>query len=212
VSRSGVAGYVAGFPVPEVIQGINAFTLGMRAANPKATVKVLWLDTWFDPAREREAAITLVNQGADVLTNHSASTAVAQLAEERNVGVIAYQSDMRALAPHAQLTAVTHQWGGYYTKVAQQVLDGSWRAKPVWGGMRDGFVQLAPLNPSVPKDVAAFVSARQADLVAGRLQPFAGRIVDREGKVRQAGGAMADAQIAAMDYFVEGVVGSLPRP
>ncbi len=212
VSRSGVAGYVAGFPVPEVIQGINAFALGMRAANPKATVKVLWLDTWFDPAREREAAITLVNQGADVLTNHSASTAVVQVAEEKGVGVIAYQSDMRKLAPHAQLTAITHQWGGYYTKVARQSLDGTRHAQPVWGGMKDGFVQLAPLNASVPKDVAAFVQARQADLVAGRLQPFAGRIVDREGHVRQASGAMADAQIATMNYFVEGVVGSLPKP
>jgi basic membrane protein A len=212
LSRSGVAGYVAGFPVPEVIQGINAFALGLRAANPKATVKVLWLDTWFDPAREREAAIALVNQGADVLTNHSGSTAVAQLAEERKVGVIAYQSDMSRIAPHAQLTAIIHQWGGYYTQVAQQVLDGTWRAKPVWGGMKDSFVQLAPLNPAVPKDVAAFVQARKADLIAGRLQPFAGRIVDREGRVRQDHGAMADAQIATMNYFVEGVVGSLPRP
>jgi basic membrane protein A len=202
ISRSGVTGYVAGFPVPEVIQGINAFALGLRAANPKATVKVLWLDTWFDPARERE----------DVLTHHSGSTAVAQLAQEKGVSVIAYHSDMRAIAPHAQLTAVTHQWGNYYTKVAQQVLAGRWRVKPVWGGMKDGFVQLAPLNPSVPKDVAAAVQARQADLVAGRLQPFAGRILDREGRVRQEGGAMADARIATMDYFVEGVVGSLPRP
>ena len=211
VSRSGVTGYVAGFPVPEVIQGINAFALGLRAANPKASVKVLWLDSWFDPAREREAALTLVNQGADVLTHHSGSTAVAQLAEERQVGVIAYHSDMRAIAPKAQLTAVTHHWGGYYTQVAQQVLAGTWRVKPVWGGMKDGFVQLAPLNASVPRDVAAFVEARQADLVAGRVQPFAGRIVDREGRVRQAGGAMADAQIATMDYFVEGVAGSLPK-
>ncbi len=211
-SRSGVAGYVAGFPVPEVIQGINAFALGMRAANPKATVKVLWLDTWFDPAREREAAITLVNQGADVLTNHSGSTAVAQVAEENGVGLIAYQSDMRKIAPRAQLTAIIHQWGGYYTQVAQQVIDGTWQAKPVWGGMKDGFVALAPFNTRVPKDVAALVNARQADIVAGRFQPFSGRIADSDGRVRQAGGAMADAQIASMNYFVEGVVGSLPKP
>ena len=210
VSKSGVAGYVAGFPVPEVIQGINAFTLGMRAVNPKATVKVVWLDTWFDPAREREAALTLINQGADVLTNHSASTAVVQAAEEKGVGVVAYQSDMRRIAPHAQLTAITHEWGGYYTKVARSVIDGSWKPVPVWGGMKDGFVRLAPLNPSVPKDVAALVAAREADLVAGRLHPFAGRIVDREGRVQQASGVMPDAKIATMNYFVEGVVGTLP--
>ena len=211
VSKSGVAGYVAGFPVPEVLQGINAFTLGMRAVNPKASVKVVWLDTWFDPAREREAAITLVNQGADVLTNHSGSTAVAQVAEERQVGVIAYQSDMRKIAPRAQLTAITHQWGGYYTKVAQQVLDGNWRARPVWGGMKDGFVELAPLGADVPKAVAALVVARRADIVAGRFHPFSGRIVDQGGSVRQSGGVMPDAQVETMNYFVEGVVGSLPR-
>jgi simple sugar transport system substrate-binding protein len=212
VSRSGVAGYVAGFAVPEVIQGINAFAIGMRAANPKASVKVVWLDTWFDPPREREAAITLVNQGADVLTNHSASTAVVQAAEDLHVGVIAYQSDMRALAPHAQLTAVTHQWGAYYTWVARKVLDGTWRATPVWGGIKDGFVQIAPLSSSVPKDVAALVQARKADIVAGRVHPFAGRIVDRDGIVRLASGVMPDAQIATMNYFVDGVVGTLPKP
>lgn len=210
VSKTGVAGYVAGFPVPEVIQGINAFALGMRAANPKAVVKVVWLDTWFDPPREREAALTLINQGADVLTNHSASTAVVQTAEDKGVGVIAYQSDMRRIAPHAQLTAITHEWGGYYTKVARSVLDGTWRVNPVWGGMKDGFVRLAPLNASVPKNVAAFVAAREADIIAGRLHPFAGRIVDREGRVRLEAGTMPDAQIATMNYFVEGVVGTLP--
>ena len=210
VSKSGVAGYVAGFPVPEVIQGINAFTLGMRAVNPKASVKVVWLDTWFDPARERDAANALVNQGADILTNHSASSAVAQVAEERRVGLIAYQSDMRKFAPHAQLTAITHEWGGYYTRVAQQVLDGTWHVAPVWGGMKDGFVRLAPFGDRVPKDVAAFVAQRQAELIAGRLHPFGGRIVDSGGRVRQADGTMADARIESMDYLVEGVVGTLP--
>ena len=209
-SKSGVAGYVAGFPVPEVIQGINAFTLGMRAVNPKASVKVVWLDTWFDPARERDAANALVNQGADILTNHSASSAVAQVAEERRVGLIAYQSDMRKFAPHAQLTAITHEWGGYYTRVAQQVLDGTWHVAPVWGGMKDGFVRLAPFGDRVPKDVAAFVAQRQAELIAGRLHPFGGRIVDSGGRVRQADGTMADARIESMDYLVEGVVGTLP--
>lgn len=210
VSKSGVAGYVAGFPVPEVIQGINAFALGMRAVNANAVVKVVWLDTWFDPARERDAAITLINQGADVLTNHSASTAVVQTAEEKGVAVIAYQSDMRRIAPRAQLTAITHEWGGYYIKVARSVLDGTWKVRPVWGGMKDGFVRLAPFNASVPKDVASFVAAREADLVAGHLHPFAGRIVDRDGRVRLEAGLMPDAQIATMNWFAQGVVGTLP--
>ncbi len=209
-SRSGVAGYVAGFAVPEVIQGINAFALGMREANAKAQVKVLWLNTWFDPAREREAALTLINLGADVLTNHSGSPAVAQAAEEKGVMLVAYQSDMRQHAPHAQLTAITHQWGGYYTRVAQAVLDGSWKAQPVWGGMKDGFIALTPFNASVPKDVAALIEAKRRAIVAGSLRPFSGRLVDNQGTVRQDKGTLADDAIATMDWFVQGVTATIP--
>ena len=215
-SRSGVAGYVAGFPVPEVIQGINAFTLGMRQVNPQAQVKVLWLNTWFDPAREREAAQTLINQGADVLTNHSGSTAVAQTAEEnfkgKGVRLIAYQSDMSRFAPNAQLSAITHQWGGHYTQVAQAVLNGTWKPQPVWGSMRDGFVALTPFAASVPKDVAALVDAQRSALLAGRLKPFSAPLVDTDGTLRLATGSLDDAAIASMNWFVQGVVGSLPKP
>jgi basic membrane protein A len=211
-SKSGVAGYVAGFPVPEVIQGINAFTLGMREANPKAQVKVLWLNTWFDPAKEREAALTLIHQGADVLTNHSGSPAVAQAAEEQGVMLVAYQSDMRRFAPHAQLTAVVHQWGGYYTRVAQSVLSGTWTPQPVWGGMKDGFVTLAPFNASVPADVATLVDARRRAIVAGIFKPFSAPLVDNEGKTRLHDGTLDDAAIAKMNWFVQGVAGNLPKP
>jgi len=210
MSRSGIAGYVAGFPVPEVIQGINAFTLGMRAANPKAQVRVLWLNTWFDPQKEREAALTLVNQGADLLTNHSASPAVAQAAEEKGVMLIGYQSDMRSFAPKAQLTSVVHQWGGYYTRVAQSVLAGTWKAQPVWGGMKDGFIALAPLSATVPKDVAAAVEAKRRAIVSGAFKPFSGRLVDNAGRLRLERGALDDAGIATMNWFVEGVVGRVP--
>ncbi len=215
-SKSGMAGYVAGFPVPEVIQGINAFALGMRAANPQAQVKVLWLNTWFDPARERDAAVTLINQGADVLTNHSGSPAVPQTAQahfkSKGVRVISYQSDMRRFAPDAQLTAITHQWGAYYTRVAEAVRQGTWQATPVWGGMKDGFVALAPFSSSVPADVATLVKQREADIVAGRFHPFSGALVDNTGAVRQAGGVMDDATLSGMNWFVQGVTGTLPRP
>lgn len=210
MSRSGVAGYVAGFPVPEVIQGINAFTLGMRATHPKAQVRVLWLNSWFDPAKEREAALTLVHQGADLLTNHSASPAVAQAAEEKGVMLIGYQSDMRRFAPKAQLTSVTHQWGGYYTRVAQAVLAGTWTPSPVWGGMKDGFVALAPLSADVPKDVAAMVEAKRRAIVGGTFKPFSGRLVDSAGRVRLERGALDDEAIATMNWFVQGVAGRVP--
>jgi basic membrane protein A and related proteins len=214
-SRSGTAGYVAGFPVPEVIQGINAFTLGMLAVNPKAQVKVLWLNTWFDPAREREAAQTLINQGADVLTNHSGSSAVAQTAEDNfkanGTRVLAYQSDMRAVAPNAQLTAIVHQWGGYYTAVAKSVLNGSWKPQPVWGTMKQGFVALSPLASGVSTDVAALLKAKQQAIEAGSFKPFSGLLTDADGKVRLQSGALSGADIGTMNWFVRGVVGNLPK-
>jgi len=212
MSQSGQAGYVAGFPIPEVIQGINAFTLGMRAANPKAQVKVVWLNTWFDPAREREAALALVNGGADTLTYHSGSTAVPQLAEEKGVNLLGYQSDMRDIAPTAQLTSVTHDWGAHYAEVAQSVIQQRWKPQPFWGGIRAGVIRMAPLSPKVPAEVAHQMHERERAIAAGRLHPFSGRLVDQAGRVRQAGGTMSDAQIAAMDFFVRGVVGTLPKP
>ncbi len=209
-SKTGIAGYVAGFPVPEVVQGINAFALGMRAANPKAEVKLVWLNTWFDPAREREAALTLINQGADVLTNHSGSAAVPQAAEEKGVSVIGYTSDMSKFAPKAQLAAVTHHWGGYYTQVAQAVMAGQWTPKPVWGGMKDGLVQLSALNPALPAALKREVEARRQAIVRGSFKPFAAPLVDNTGKTRLAQGALDDARIAGMDWLVQGVTGTLP--
>jgi simple sugar transport system substrate-binding protein len=215
-SKSGVAGYVAGFPVPEVVQGIDAFALGMREANPKAVVKVVWLDTWFDPAREREAAQTLVDQGADVLTNHSGSAAVAQVAQanfrSRGVRLIAYQSDMHAFAPDAQLAAITHHWGGYYTEVARAVLAGRWTPQPVWGGIKDGLVQLDAIAPDVPAATRAAIEARRLAIVEGRFRPFAAPLVDNAGRVRLAAGALDDDAIATLNWFVRGVAGSVPKP
>jgi len=211
VSASGVAGYVAGFPVPEVVQGINAFAQGMRAANPKATVRVLWLNTWFDPPREREAALTLINGGADVLTNHSGSPAVPQAAEEKGVKVIGYQSDMSHFAPKAQLAAVTADWSGYYVGVARAVRAGAWRPQPAWGGIRDGMVRLAAVSPSLPAALRRELAAREKSLIEGRAGPFVGRLVDQSGTVRQERGALDDPSIAKMDWFVQGVEGNLPR-
>jgi simple sugar transport system substrate-binding protein len=197
--------------VPEVVQGINAFAQGMRAADPKAVVRVLWLNTWFDPPKEREAALTLVGGGADVLTNHSGSPAVPQAAEEKGVAVIGYQSDMSAYAPKAQLAAVTADWGGYYTRVARAVLAGTWKAQPVWGGIKDGMVHLAALSPSIPAPVRQELVQRERQLVAGQAGPFVGRLVDQAGRVRQERGRLGDAEVAQMDWFVQGVEGTLPR-
>ena len=209
-SKTGVAGYVAGFPVPEVVQGVNAFTLGMRAANPKAEVKLVWLNAWFDPVREREAALVLIGQGADVLTNHSGSPAVAQAAEEKGVMLLAYQSDMARFAPRAQLAAVTHHWGGFYTQVATAVLANAWRSQAFWGSMKDGLVQLSAVNPALPVAVRAELAQRQQAILDGRFKPFAAPLQDNTGRSRLVQGALSDAQIAGMDWLVQGVTGSVP--
>ena len=209
MSKSHVAGYVAAFPIPEVLQGVNAFTRGMRSVDPKAEVKVVWVNSWFDPGKERDAAITLLGQGADVVTHHTDSTAVVQAAEEKGKYAIAYHSDMKKYGPKAQLAAVTHHWGAYYTKQAQAVIDGTWKTSSTWGGIKDGMVKLEGINSSVPAEVKQFVAAREKELVAGSLNPFTGPIKDNDGKVRLEKGVLDDAALSKMDYFVEGVAGKV---
>ncbi|MDO9259664.1 BMP family ABC transporter substrate-binding protein [Polaromonas sp. YR568] len=208
------AGYVAGFAIPEVIQGINAFTLGMRSVNPKAEVKVVWLGAWFDPPREREAAMTLFNQGVEVMAFHTGSTAVMAAAQERGKLAIAYHSDMRKVAPEAQVLAVTHQWGDYYTRRAQAVLDGSWKSGAVWGGVKEGMIRVDSFGPKVPKKVVEEVLARQKDIAAGKLHPFRARtpLLDNEGReVLAAGKTLSDEQILGMNFLVQGVQGKLAK-
>ena len=211
MTKTNTAGYVAAFPIPEVVMGINAFTRGMRSVNPKAELKVIWVNSWFDPGREREAADTLISQGADVVTHHTDSTAAVQAAEAKKVYAIGYHSDMSKYGPNAQLTAVTHNWGQYYTRVAQSAVDGKWKPDNVWGGIKDGFIKMAPFNKSVPQDVQDAVKKAEAEIAAGKLHPFTGPIKDNAGKERLAAGkAMTDDVLSKMDYYVDGVQGKLP--
>ena len=215
MSKTQVAGYVAGFPIPEVLQGINAFALGMRSVNPRAEVKVIWLNAWFDPPRERDAAMTLFNQNADVLAFHTASNAVMTAAQERGKLAVAYHSDMRSVAPDAQIIAVTHQWGDYYTRRAREVLAGTWQSGNVWGGVKEGMVRVGDFGPKVPAAVQQEVLARQKDIASGKLQPFAAGkapVLSNTGAVViAAGSTLSDAQILGMNFLVQGVQGSLPK-
>ncbi len=212
MTKSNLAGYVAGFPIPEVLQGINAFTLGMRSVNPQAQVRVIWLNAWFDPGRERDAAMALMDQGADVLAFHTATTAVMAAAQERGKLAVAYHSDMRKVAPDAQVVAVTHQWGDYYRRRTQAVLDGTWKSGNVWGGVKEGMVRVGYFGSRVPKAVQDEVLAREKDIAAGKLRPFTGPITDAQGKlVLPAGQSLTDAQILAMDYLVAGVQGKAAK-
>jgi len=212
MTKTNVAGYVAAFPIPEVVQGINAFEQGMRSVNPKAEVKVIWVNSWFDPGREREAANTLISQGADVLTHHTDSTAVVQAAEEKGKYAFGYHSDMSKYGPKAQLSATTHQWGAFYTRIANEVLAGTWKPVSVWGGLKDGMIKLGPINPAVPKDVVDLVQKAEKEIIAGTLHPFQGPIKDNAGKERvPTGKTMTDDEMQKMDFYVVGVQGSLPK-
>jgi basic membrane protein A len=214
MTQSNVAGYVAGFPIPEVLQGINAFALGMRSVNPKAEVKVVWLNAWFDPTRERDAAITLFNQNVDVIAFHTGSTAVMTAAQERGKLAVAYHSDMRKIAPDAQIVAVTHQWGDYYTRRAQAALDGTWKSGNVWGGVKQGMIRVGDFGSKVPKAVQQEVLARQKDIASGKLHPFFAKqaVLDNEGQtVIAKGQTLSDAQILGMNWLAQGVQGKVGR-
>jgi simple sugar transport system substrate-binding protein len=210
MTQSNVAGYVAGFPIPEVLQGLNAFTLGMRSVNPKAQVKVIWLNSWFDPAKERDAAFTLFNQSVDVITFHTASNAVMVAAQERGKMAIAYHSDMRKVAPEAQLMAVTHEWGAYYTRRVTDVQKGQWRSGNVWAGLKEGMIRVGDFGPKLPAKVRDEIAKVQQDIAQGKRHPFQGPIADNEGKtIAAVGQKLSDVQILNMNYGVAGVVGKV---
>ncbi len=212
MTKANVIGYVAAFPIPEVIRGINAFTLGVRSVNPKAQVRVVWTQTWFDPGIERDAADSLLDVGADVLAMHQDAPATLQAAEARGAYVIGYNTDTRSFAPNTFLTAPIWNWGPLYSKIAQEVKDGTWKSESIWWGMQQELVQLAPLSDKVPADVKQLVQEKTAAIKSGKLHPFSGPIKDQHGKVKVAAGSThSDGELLGMSYFVEGVQGTIPK-
>lgn len=209
MTKSNIIGYAAAFPIPEVIRGINAFTLGVQAVNPEATVRVVWTKTWYDPATEKEAAKSLLDVGADVIAQHQDSPGPQEAAQERGAYSIGYNSDMQAFAPKSHLTAAIWNWAPYYTQVVEEVKAGTWKATSDWPGIESGIVGLAPYGDMVPQDVRDKVSARQAELAAGSFKVFQGPIKDQSGAVKIAEGAFAtDKEMLSMMWFVNGVVGT----
>jgi basic membrane protein A len=203
-------GYVAAFPIPEVIRGINAFTLAAREVNPDIEVRVVWTKTWYDPATEKEAAKSLLDVGCDIIAQHQDSPGPQEAAQERGVYSLGYNSDMSAFAPKAHLTAAIWDWSVIYKDQVKQVKEGSWKSQDIWWGMDKGVVALAPFGPMVPAEVKTMVEARKAAIVAGKDDIFAGPIKDQSGKVRVPEGKMAeDGQLLGMDWFVQGVLGSV---
>ncbi len=211
MTKSNIIGYVAAHPIPEVIRGINAFTLGVRSVNPDAEVHVVWTNTWYDPVKEREAAVALLDEGADIIAQHQDTTEPQKAAQERGAMSIGYDSDMRAFVGDTVLTGPVWNWGVYYVKTVQDAINGTWKTHQYWGGMADGVVELADFSPKVPQEVQDEVNAVKDKIISGEWDVFCGPIVDQDGNtVVPEGECMSDGDMLNMNFFVDGVVGTIP--
>ncbi|QUH27145.1 BMP family ABC transporter substrate-binding protein [Serpentinicella alkaliphila] len=209
-TESNKIGYVAAFNIPEVIRGINAFTLGVQSVNPDAVVSVKWTNTWYDPAKEKEAAIALLDEGADVIAQHQDTAGPQIAAEERGKWSVGYNTDMKDTAPKAYMTAPIWNWGPYYVDQVQAIMEGTWEAKSYWGGMDEGIVELAPLTENAPAEAKALVEKAQEEIIAGTQKIFVGPIKDQTGEVKVPDGVMmTDVEMLSFDWFVQGVEGNV---
>lgn len=209
-TETDMIGYVAAFEIPEVIRGINAFTLGVQSVNPDAKVAVRWTHTWYDPATEKEAAKALLDEGADVIAQHQDTAGPQQAAEERGAFSIGYNTDMKAMAPKAYMTAPIWNWGPYYVSQVEKVMNGEWTNEGYWGGLEDDIVQLAELTENAPAEAAAIVDEMTAKIVDGTFKVFEGPIYDQEGTLMvEEGSAMSDGDMLSMGWFVKGVEGKI---
>ena len=213
MTETNTVGYIASFPIPEVVRGINAFTTAMRKVNPDAETKVVWVNTWYDPGKEADAARTLIDQGVDIITQHTDSPAPLQVAQERGVVGFGQASDMSEFAPEAQLTSIIDDWDQYYIDRVQAVLDGTWESQDVWQGIDDGMVAFPEgYGPKVPEDVAAAAENVKESIVSGDMHPFDGPLVNQAGEeVVAEGETLDDGALLGMDYYLEGVQGQLPK-
>lgn len=206
MSKTGTIGYIASFPIPEVVMGINAIQLAGQKINPNFRTKVLFVSSWYDPAKEADAAKALIDQGCDMITQHTDSAAPLQACEARGVYAFGQASDMASFAPKAHLTAIMDNWAPYYIERVQKVLDNSWASSDIWGGFKENMVRMAPYNDAVPAPVRAAADGVQADIISGKLKPFFGPLTDQKGVVRvKAGETMDDAALSKMDWYVQGV-------
>ncbi len=212
LTKTNTLGFVGSFPIPEVIRNIDAYTMGALSVNPKIKTKVIWVNTWYDPGKERQAAETLVAQGADMLAQNTDSPAVVQVAQEKGVNAFGWDSDMVKYGPKAELTANTQNWGVYYIREVKRMLDGTWKNDETSWGIKEGMVVLTPLNASVPPDVAKVFNEKKQAIIDGKLILFAGPLKDNTGAMKiPAGQEMPFKDLMAINWYVEGVEGSIPK-
>ncbi|MEZ5645169.1 MAG: BMP family ABC transporter substrate-binding protein [Burkholderiaceae bacterium] len=211
MTKTGTLGFVGSFPIPEVLRNINAFMLGAQSVNPKVTMKVVWVNTWFDPPKESEAAQSLINQGADVLLQNTDSTAVLQTAEKNGKFAFGWDSDMSAFAPGAHLASAVANWGPYYIQAIEELKGGSWATKRTVWGVKEGLNDLVKISDKVPAEVVAKVDEIKAGLKAGTFEPFTGPIMDNTGKEVLAAGTVSDQAFRdGINFFVKGIEGKVP--
>jgi basic membrane protein A and related proteins len=209
-SETGQLGYVAAFPIPEVVRGINAYALGARSVDPDATVQVVWTSTWYDPDLEGQAAQSLLDTGVDAIGMHQDTPATGQAADAVGAKWTGYHTDRQEEAPDAWLTATVWDWAPFYIETVQEVMDGSWTSESYYGSMADGMVDIAPFGESVPEDAQAEIEDRKAEMIDGTFEPFTGPIVDQDGEERvPEGESMTLEELLSIDFFVEGVEGSV---
>ena len=212
VTKTNTIGYIASFPIPEVVRGINAAYFAAKSVNPAVKFKVIWVNTWFDPGKEADAARALIDQGADVLMQHTDSPAAMQISEEKGIFAFGQASDMIKFGPNVQLTSIIDNWGPYYVARVKAVLDGTWDSQDTWDGIGPGMVEMAAFSQRIPEDVRAMAAKARDDIGAGKLHPFTGPINKQDGSPWLAAGETAsDGDLAGMNFYVEGVEGSLPN-
>jgi len=211
MSKKGVLGYIGSFPIPEVISGMNATMLGAQTINPDIKVKIIWVNAWFDPGKEADAAKALADQGVDVLMQHTDSPAAMQIAAQRGILAFGQDSDMIKFGPKSQLTAIVDNWEPYYEQRARDVLAGKWKSEDTWGGLKSKLVVMAPYT-NMPDDVKALAEKTEAAITNGSLHPFKCPVVDQSGKAVECKGGddLDDGQILSMNFYVKGVDDTMP--
>ena len=212
MTKTNTIGYIASFPIPEVIRGINASYLAAKSINPDVKFKIIWISSWFDPGKEADAATALIDQGVDVLMQHTDSRAPMQIAEKRGVYAFGQASDMIEAGPTAQLTAIIDNWSPYYVERVGAMLDGSWKSNVTWGGFDTGMVELAAYGKAVPESVRDLADMARKAITNGSLHPFTGPINKQDGTVwLKAGETADDGTLLGMDFYVEGIDGNLTK-
>jgi basic membrane protein A and related proteins len=210
MSKTGVVGYIGSIPIPEVIMGMNATLLGMRSVNPNAKLKFVFINSWYDPGKEGDAAKALLDLGCDIITQHTDSPAPLQVCEQRGLKAFGEATDMIKFASKTQLTAPVNNWGPYYVKRVQDLIDGTWKSDNVWGGLASDMLVMAPYR-NMPDDVASLAKATEEGLKSGKIVPFKGPLKDQTGATKAGlGSDLDDAAISSMNWLVEGVEGKLP--